>query len=98
MILEYVIKNNSTTERVLDPGEAWKWTVHCEDKFDAYSHLEKIKMMASGHGHSLMNVFLDGSHFDAREWYTQGANSDSCDYDPEVVISNHINEVENTKQ
>ena len=98
MILEYVIKNNSTSEFPIEPGEAWKWTVHCDDVFDAYLHIEKIKMMARTHGHTLMNVFLNGANFDAREWYTEGANSDNYDYDPEVVIAEHINEIERAEK
>ena len=43
-------------------------------------------------GHTIMNVFFDNEPFDAREWFTDGANSDNFDYDEKMKIDKVIDE------
>lgn len=86
MILSYVIKNNTINDFPLDAGEAWKFVVHVSDADDAYQQIEKVKMSASGYGHDIMNVYLDDRPFDARSYWTQGANEDNFMYDDAVEI------------
>jgi len=92
MKLTYVIQNQTDNNNLLDRGEAWKWTVTCDDEFEAYLQIEKCKAMAGVHGHRILNVFLDGQRFDARSFYTEGANADNFDYDETVSISRHNDE------
>lgn len=87
MILKYVIKNNANGDFPLEPGEAWQFVCSCEDENDAYEQMEKVKASARGFGHDVMNVYLDGQPFDARGWWTQGANGDDFPYDESIVIS-----------
>jgi len=92
MELSYVIQNQTDNDDLLDPGEAWKWTVSCEDEFEAYAQIEKCKTMASFYGHKILNVFLDGQKFDARSFYTEGVNADNFEYNEAVHISRYIDE------
>ena len=92
MELTYVIQNQTDNDDLLDPSEAWKWTVRCDDEFEAYLQIEKCKTMAGVHGHTILNVFLDGQRFDARSFYTEGANADNFGYDETVSITRHIDE------
>ena len=54
--------------------------------------MSKCKMQVGQFGHTIMNVYLDTLPFDAREWYTEGANSDDFDYDENLKIDNIIDE------
>jgi len=87
MILSYVIKNNTNSDFPLDRGEAWKFIVRADDHHDAYLQMEKVKMSAAMHQHDILNVYLEGVRFDAREYWTEGANSDDFEYDDLVSIS-----------
>jgi hypothetical protein len=90
--LTYVIQNQTDNDDLLEPGEAWKWTVNCDDAFEAYLQIERCKTMAGVHGHTILNVFLDGQRFDSRSFYTDNANADNFEYEESVKISRHINE------
>lgn len=92
MELSYVIQNQTDNDDLLDPGEAWKWTVRCHDEFEAYLQIEKCKTMAGVHGHAILNVFLDKQRFDARSFYTDGVNADNFEYEESVKISRRIDE------
>lgn len=87
MILRYVIKNNTEADYPLDAGEAWQFICRCDDEHDAYKQMEKVKQSALNFGHDIMNVFLNDIPFDARGWWTQGANLDDYVYDDAVVIT-----------
>jgi hypothetical protein len=87
MILKYVIKNNTDSDFPIEPGEAWQFVCRCDDEHDAYVQMEKVKMSAGQFGHDVMNVYFEGRPFDARSWWTQGANADDFPYDPSVAIS-----------
>jgi hypothetical protein len=87
MILKYVIKNNSDSDVPLELGEAWQFVCHCDDEHEAYVQIEKVKLSAQRFGHDVMNVYLDDTPFDARSWWTEGANADDFPYDESVVIS-----------
>jgi hypothetical protein len=87
MILSYVILNKTNNDFPLDPNEAWKFIVEVEDEYDAYVQMEKVKTAARMHGHTILNVYLDDAPFDAREYWTEGANSDDFDYDDSIQIS-----------
>jgi hypothetical protein len=87
MILKYVIKNNADDDFPIEPGEAWQFVCHCDDEHDAYAQMEKVKMSAQQFGHDVMNVYLEDRPFDARSWWTQGANADDFPYDQSVAIS-----------
>ncbi len=86
MLLSYVIKNDTTNDFPLEAGEAWKFVVRVEDEDDAYNQLEKVKMSSGDYGHTIMNVYLDGRPFDARSYWTEGANADDFAYDDMVHI------------
>lgn len=87
MILSYVIHNKTNNDFPLGLNEAWKFIVEADDKYDAYLQMEKVKMSARMHRHTIMNVYLDGAPFDAREYWTEGANSDDFDYDDAIQIT-----------
>lgn len=86
MNLSYVIKNNTSGDFPLQPGEAWKFIVHVDDVDEARDQMEKVKMSAAGHAHDIMNVYLDDRPFDARAHATDGANEDDFPYDDTLVI------------
>ena len=86
MILTYVIRNDTEDDFPLDPGEVWKFIVRADDKHDAYLQMEKVKLSASMHGHTILNVYLDNRRFDAREYWTEGSNSDNFGYDDSIQI------------
>jgi len=86
MILSYVIKNNADSDFPLGRNEAWKFIVNVEDEYEAYVQIEKVKNSAKLNSHIILNVYLDGRYFDAREYWTEGANSDDFDYDDSVQI------------
>ena len=86
MIMSYVIKNNTDNDFPLDRNEAWKFVVNVDDDYDAYMQIEKVKISARMHRHTILNVYLDGRRFDAREYWTEGANSDNFDYDDSIQI------------
>ena len=88
MILSYVIKNNTENDFPLDRGEAWKFIVSADDEYDAYLQMEKVKLSAGMHRHSILNVYLDGVRFDPRAYWTEGANSDDFEYDDLIAIDN----------
>ena len=90
--LSYLIKNNTQKDYPLKPGEAWKFIVQVEDKQDAYTQMSKCTLQAGQFGHTIMNVFFDNEPFDAREWFTDGANSDNFDYDEKMKIDKVIDE------
>ena len=92
MKLSYVVKNNTDSDQILDPGEAWQWIVTVEDEFEAYSQIEKVKLSAKCNGHEIMNVYLNDQEFDARAYWTDGANSDDFEYDAQVAIANVTDE------
>ena len=87
MILSYVIYNQTGNDFPLDCKEAWKFIVEAEDEYDAYMQMEKVKMSARMYGHTILNVYLNNARFDAREYWTEGANSDDFDYDDSIRIS-----------
>lgn len=87
MILSYVIHNKTDKDFPLGINEAWKFIVEADDEYDAYMQMEKVKMSAHMYRHTIMNVYLDGVRFDAREYWTEGANSDDFDYDETVPIT-----------
>jgi len=87
MILSYVIHNKTNNDIPLGRNEAWKFIVEADDEYDAYTQMEKVKMSARMYRHTIMNVYLDGVPFDAREYWTEGANSDDFDYDESVQIT-----------
>jgi hypothetical protein len=87
MILSYVIKNYTNSDFPLECGEAWKFIVSADDEYDAYMQMEKVKLSAGMHRHDILNVYLNGANFDAREYWTDGANSDDFEYDELVSIS-----------
>jgi len=87
MILTYVIQNQTDDDFPLEPNEAWKFIVQADDEYDAYLHMEKVKMSARMYGHTILNVYLDGNKFDPREYWTEGANSDDFGYVDSILIS-----------
>jgi hypothetical protein len=87
MKLSYVIHNQTDNDFPLEPNEAWKFIVEADDEYDSYMQMEKVKMAAQMHRHTILNVYLDGKRFDAREYWTEGANSDDFDYDDSIQIS-----------
>ena len=87
MKLEYTIRNDGPSDFPLAEGEAWKFVLHCEDEEDAWQQMEKVKYNSNMFMHSVMNVYLDGRMWDAREWYTEGANHDNFPYDDTVVVT-----------
>ena len=92
MILSYVVQNTSNNNDLLDTDEAWKWTVNCEDEFEAYQQIERVKLMADMHGHKIINVYLDDEKFDPRHFYTDGANEEPFEYNQHIAISKHLDE------
>ena len=87
MILSYVIVNNTESNFPLDPGEVVKFIIDADDEYDAYLKIEMAKSSAVLCNHKVMNVYLNGSRFDAREYWTEGANSDDFDYDDTISIN-----------
>ena len=90
--LSYVIINNGDADYLLEKGETWKFTVAVEDTFDAYNQMMKCQLQAEQHGHSIMNIYLDGAPFNPRGWYTDGVNHDKIDYDDNIKIDNVTDE------
>jgi len=87
MILTYVIHNQTTNDFPLELNETWKFIVEADDEYDAYMQMEKVKMSARMYGHTILNVYLNDSRFDGREYWTEGANSDNFGYDDSIQIS-----------
>lgn len=87
MLLSYVLVNNTESNFPLDPGEVVKFIVDAEDEYDAYLKMEMAKSSAALCHHKVMNVFLDGIRFDAREYWTEGANSDDFEYDDTLIVN-----------
>jgi hypothetical protein len=86
MILTYVVHNTTDNDFPLEPGEAWKFIVAVEDEYDAYMQIEKVKTAAIAYGHKIMNVYLDNARFDARSYWTDGANGDDFEYQDDLKI------------
>jgi len=93
MILSYVIHNKTDNDFPLEVNEAIKFIVEVDDKHDACEHLDKVKISAQMCNHTILNVYLDNAKFDARQFLTEGANSDNFDYDDSIKISRTRDEV-----
>lgn len=86
MKLTYMIHNRTNNDFPLEPGKTWQFIVEAEDTLDAYNQMEKVKVSAGIYNHSILNVLLDRRPFDARAYWTKGANSDGFEYDEKIKI------------
>ena len=91
--MSYVIINNTNNDHPLAPGETWKFIVKVEDYEDAYSQMCKCQLKAKQFGHDIMNVYLDGSPFNPRGWYTEGVNEDKIEYNDDIKIDHLTDEI-----
>ena len=87
MILKYIVKNNTSGDFPLDPGEAWQFIVDVTDPEEACTQIEQVKSSAAQFGHDIMNVYLDGQPFDAKAHWTSGADADAFPYDDTIAVS-----------